>query len=447
MKRIAITLLALIWCPQAVGREIVAAEGWSLDVAGDIKSFTFSAFPYEWSLVPDEELEAFGMEPMPLMPEDPMAQGALDGRLKAELELGDHVSVSAHARSAASYYSQALEAGAISLGSGGGGYDQVVDMAWEPVDAPNYMVEGRVDRLAAKISVPHLDVTIGRQPISFGSSWIFTPMDLVAPFSPTDIDTEYKPGIDAARVDAFFGMAGQITAVAAYAGDWSPEGTVLAMHAANTFGITDVGLFAAYNRAEPVFGLDMASSIGPVGLHGEGTVTLPPEDTGEDPFLRAAFGANWMPLEDLSIMAELYWQSVGGADSGEYLGVYGSERFARGELWAAGRYYAALTAGYQLTPLVGVSAFSVVNLSDPSAMIGPSLSWSVAENAELAMGAFFGAGERPHDVALTMDDVAGVTTEDEYEAVLEEIMLERTDVGSEFGMIPSVGYAQIKLYF
>ena len=446
MIRSLLILAGLGFSSSAVAAPVVDAEGWSLDLAGDIKSFTFTAFPYDWYLVPDEDLEAFGMEPMPLMPEDPMAQGALDGRLKLRLDIGDHFTIDAHARSAASYYSQALEAGAISLGGSGGGYDEVVDMSWAPVDAPNYLLEGRMDRLAARVSIPHLDITLGRQPVSFGSSWIFTPMDLVAPFSPTDIDTEYRPGVDAARVDAYFGMAGKLSAVAAYAGGWDLDGTVLALHGGGTIGITDVGGLVSMNRGEPVFGLNVASSIGAVGIQGEATLTLPPDDD-EDPFVRAALGANWMPLEDLSLMGELYYQSFGGADSTEYLGVYSTERFARGEVWSAGRYYAALTAGYQLTPLVGISAFSVINLADPSAMIGPSLSWSVADNAELSLGAFFGAGERPKDIELTMDDVAGVTDEDEYEQVLEDIMLERTDVGSEFGMIPSVAFAQIKLYF
>jgi hypothetical protein len=444
MKRLLMVTAGLTLGTSAAATPVVDAERWSLDLSGDVKSFTFTAFPYEWSLVPDEDLQAFGMEPVPLMPEDPMAQGALDGRLKAQLRVGEHLSVSAHARTAASHYSQALEAGAISLGAGGGGYDQVVDMSWAPVDAPNYMLEGRVDRLAARLSIPHLDITIGRQPVSFGSSWIFTPMDLVAPFSPTDIDTEYRPGVDAARVDAFLGMAGRITAVAAYAGAWDLDGSILALHGGGTLGITDIGGLVAMNRGEPVFGLNLASSIGAVGIQGEATLTLPQD---EDAFGRASLGASWMPLEDLSLMGELYWQSFGGADSSEYLGVYSSERFARGEVWAAGRYYAALTAGYQLTPLVGISAFGVVNLADPSAMIGPSLSWSAAQNAELSVGAFFGAGERPHDIELTMDDVAGVTDEAEYEQVLEDILLERTDVGSEFGMIPTVAFAQIKLYF
>jgi len=446
MKRTLFILSLLVASPTVLARPIVERDTWSIDLAGDVKSFTFTAFPYDWYLTPDEDLEALGMEPIPLMPEDPMAQGALDGRLKAKLVIGDHFSLTTHARSAASYYSQALEAGAISLGASGGGYDQVVDMSWTPVDAPNYMVEGRVDRLAAKVSIPHLDITLGRQPVSFGSSWVFTPMDLVAPFSPTDIDTEYKPGVDAARVDAYFGMAGQVTAVAAYAGDWSADGMVFALHAGSTVGVTDLGVFASLNRSEPVFGLDLASSIGPVGLHGEGTVTLPVDDA-EDPFVRAAFGANWMPIADLSLMGELYYQSFGGEGSGDYLGVYSSERFSRGEVWAAGRYYGALTASYQLTPLVGASVFCVVNLADPSAMIGPTLAWSAAENTELSIGAFFGAGERPHDIELTMDDMAGVTDEDQYEQVLEDILADRTDVGSEFGMIPSVAFAQIKLYF
>ncbi len=450
-RQLAVLAATALLCPSAFALPVVETEPFTLDVAGDIKSFTFTAFPYEWYLLPDETLETLGMEQEPLMPEDPMAQGALDGRLKVAMRFGEHVSLVAHARSAASYYSQALEAGAISLGSGGEGKAQVVDMSWQPVDAPNYVVEGRVDRLVAKVSVPHLDLSVGRQPVSFGSSMVFTPMDLVAPFSPTDIDTEYKPGVDAVRVDGYFGMGGQVSAVVAYAGGWTWDRSIVALHGQYTLGITDIGLLAAYNHAEPVFGINAAGSIGAVGWQGEGTLTLPADDD-EDPFVRASLGAFYSFYEGPSITAELYYQSFGGADATEYLTVYDSARFARGEVWAAGRYYGALSVSYELTPLVNIATFGVVNLADPSAMIGPSVVWSAAQNCDLVAGAFFGAGERPHDVEIFAEDFQDedgtwIVDEQELEAIYEDVLAERTDLGSEFGMIPAVAYVQMKMYF
>jgi len=429
----------------AAARTLVDTNRWQFDLSGDLKTFSYTAFPYDWYVVPDDDLAAMGMEPVPLMPEDPLAMGALDGRLKAGLQIGSHVSLDAQVRTGASYASQTLSAGAISLGTGARARDEVVKLSWQPVDAPDFGVEGRVDRLAARLSVPHLDVTLGRQAVSFGSAWIFTPMDLVAPFSPTDIDTEYKPGVDAVRVDGFVGTAGQVSAVAAWAGAWSLEGAVLALHGGWTFGVTDVGLFAAAHRAEPVLGLDARGSLGTTGWHGEATVTLP---EAEDPFVRAVLGADHVWDIGLTAMGEVYLQTFGAADPGGYLEVYASERFARGEVWAAGRWYAAGSLSWEIDPLVHAGAFAVVNLADPSAMLGPSLSWSAAQNAEVAAGAFVGIGRRPADIPVRMEDLYGDDGEPiTDEEVLMERLLEGAEVGSEFGMVPTVGYVEVKLYF
>ena len=52
-------------------------------------------------------------------------------------------------------------------------------------------------RLYIKGSIGPVDLQIGRQPISFGNGFVFSPLDLVQPFSFATIDNEYKPGIDA----------------------------------------------------------------------------------------------------------------------------------------------------------------------------------------------------------------------------------------------------------
>jgi len=181
----AATGLAMSCAPTlARATPVLEGERGSLDIGGDLKSFFHSVHPYSWELVYPEEVAAFtGEERVALMPEEAIAQGALDGRLKIEGRLGEHLRLSAHARSAGTVYSQPLEAGFFALGSSGG-TPEAVDMSWEPIDDSGYRFEGRVDRLNAVISIPHLDLTLGRQPVSFGSTFFFNPMDLVAPFSP-----------------------------------------------------------------------------------------------------------------------------------------------------------------------------------------------------------------------------------------------------------------------
>src|SRR5690606_33009553 len=118
-----------------------------------------------------------------------------------------------------------LEGAAVALPGSGAGVGltapELVDLTWE-LEEDAAVLRGRTDRLWVRGTFGRTDVTVGRQPVSFGTGVLFTPLDLVAPFHPATIDQEYKPGVDAARVDTYLGVAGALTAVAAWAGGDDP---------------------------------------------------------------------------------------------------------------------------------------------------------------------------------------------------------------------------------
>ncbi len=402
-----------------------------VDLGGHVKTFSIAVIPYDHLLMPD----------------DPLGMAVLDARLRLEgskgdwLRFGFHEQVTLDLQSAP--FATAL-APAAPGGGGDGGVPEAADMSWTGVDADLFHLGGRVDRAWVTLRAPHLDITLGRQPLSFGNAFFFTPMDLVAPFSPTVIDREYKPGIDAIRADAFIGMSTRVTAVAAYAGGWDRDGTILAAHGVFTVRITDVGLFAGRVHGDAVLGADASSAIGPVGVRAEGTVTWPADDD-EDPFVRAVVGADHSTAWGLSLMAEVYYQSVGRSDPDDYLEMATSERFTRGELWALGQWYAALNASYELTPLVILSLAAVANLGDPSLLLAPGLAWSIAGNADLSVGAYVGVGERPGDVDPDDPELWGPKVP--LNPPTEEDILAAIPVRSEFGLTPSMVFVQVSAYF
>ena len=71
------------------------------------------------------------------------------------------------------------------------------------------------------------------------------------------------------------------------------------------------------------------------------------------------------------------------------------------------------------------SVFAVVNLEDQSALVGPTVSWSVGENTTVASGAYVGLGERP--------DRQG--------------MFAMPEIPSELGMIPTTLFLSMASYF
>ena len=143
-------------------------------------------------------------------------------------------------------------------------------LSWTAIDAERHQLRGRTDRLSLTFRAPSLDITLGRQAISFGTGRIFTPFDLVAPFSPAVLDSQYKPGIDALRVDGYIGMSGQHQRGgrllwARARGRWGLEELVLAGHGGFTVGVFDLTFLAGGLPARPGAGLRLRGRHRPGG--------------------------------------------------------------------------------------------------------------------------------------------------------------------------------------
>ena len=147
---------------------------------------------------------------------------------------------------------------------------EVIELSWTGFeDDENFSLQGQSDRALIKASLGSTDILwVGKH--FFGHGMFFNPMDLVQPFFFATIDAEYKLGIDAIRIDQYFGMSSQLTGVVAYAGEWDKEGLVGVLNGNTTIGWTDV-LILGMIRGDFVAGTGLATSIGAV----ESTVILP----------------------------------------------------------------------------------------------------------------------------------------------------------------------------
>ena len=408
--------------------------------SGHVKSFAVATFPYDHVLMPDA----------------PMAQAYLDARLNLGVDVGQVFRFEvAHAVTA--FIGQSQSSSMSFTGTGVGlQAPEVVDLTWTAFDqdmcdtleelaededysctaSDTLTLRGRTDRLLARFTLPGLDVTVGRQPITFGNGLFFTPLDLVAPFTPAVIDTEYKPGVDAVRVDVYPTFSSKITVAAAYAGDWDWRGLALALYGQATVGVTDVGLFLGEVRATHVIGATTVSSIGPVGIRADAAVSIPHEERDEDPFFRGTVGADWRPTDTTTLSGEFYLQTLGDTDPNELLVTMTGERFTDGEVWLGGIAYLGLSVSQEITPTLFASVGIFGNLTDPSAFVAPSLSWSIAANADLAFGGYFGLGERPDEVDVL--DLVGLSEDDALRAL---------GINSEFGFYPGVMFLQVRTYF
>jgi hypothetical protein len=83
----------------------------------------------------------------------------------------------------------------------------------------------------------------------------------------------------------------------------------------------------------------------------------------------------------------------------------------------------------QITPLLTASSEALLNLSDPSVFLAPSLEYNIAQNIYIAAGAYVGIGRRPEFI-IAADPGSN-----------------RVDFRSEFGSYPDTYYGSFRIYF
>lgn len=131
-----------------------------------------------------------------------------------------------------------------------------------------------IDRLVYKQRFNKLSIAVGRQPVDFGSGRFWQPLNVFGAFAPTDLDTDYKPGIDAARFDWFPSDFSSLTAMYAFSPDDNAieKNTNAALHYRSSVGEqSEYALLAASIIDYQVIGVSFESSWAGMGWRIEGT--------------------------------------------------------------------------------------------------------------------------------------------------------------------------------
>ena len=252
-----------------------------------------------------------------------------------------------------------------------------------------------IDRLSIAYTAPDFVIRIGRQALSWGSGFVFRPMDLFDPFAPNATDTEYKPGTDMIYTQWLFadGSDAQFIVVprsAQAGGQLSTNASSIALHLhMSMFGHQTTWLLARDHG-------DWVGAFGVNGALGEATWNLELEPT----FLRVgpvrvsalANISDAMTLfnRNATVFAEYFHNGFGVASGANYdLASLPPDligRLARGQLFNSRRDYLAGGLTLEVDPLLNLSPSVIVNLNDDSAYGLVSGSYSLSDSLNLIAG-------------------------------------------------------------
>jgi hypothetical protein len=250
----------------------------------------------------------------------------------------------------------------------------------------------RLDRLWLGYSSEKAVIRIGRQALSWGNGLFYAPMDLVNPFDPETIDTEYKAGDDMLYAQYLRDSGDDVQSAVvirrnAVSGDVESDVATYAVKYHGFAGELEYDVLVAESYADTVLGLGLGRSIG--GAHwGSDLVET---DTDNDTFVQFVTNLSYswtVKGKNMSGAIEYHYNGFGQSD-GRYDPLSLAQqpellaRIARGQMFTLGRHYLAGSVMVEMTPLWSVTPVLLANVGDPSALLQLTTNYSLGDNLTL----------------------------------------------------------------
>ncbi|UCG20455.1 MAG: hypothetical protein JSU80_12105 [Deltaproteobacteria bacterium] len=318
-----------------------------------------------------------------------------------------------------------------------------LDATWDWYESSKSLASLWLDRFNLKAALANADITVGRQPITFGKAYFWNPLDIFLPFDPRQFDRDYKAGVDALRMDIPLGSFTGINLISVagreldYSGNYVDDGTLnaswygsaLLARTFTTFQGWDMALQGGKVYSGYQLGGGLVGEIGPVETRAEAAyfwaqdsepLPFPLEgDLVEDSFT-GVLGFGHRFENTLTLEIEHFYNGAGDSNDLDASFV----RFGSGNILQMSRNLTGFLISYEFEPIITGQFTALYSWDDPSAQIQPIITWSPSNNTELILGASINFGDRP-----TRDSSGQVK------------------IRSEFGTFPDFYFMQFKLYF
>lgn len=250
-------------------------------------------------------------------------------------------------------------------------------LSWEISASGNQQSYHRFDRLHARYQGDKVTLKLGRQAVTWGNGSFFNPMDVLNPFDPLAIDSEYKNGADMLYGQYLFDsgsdLQGLVVVRRNQVGQVDSEEFSQALHYHQFIESGELSVLVAQHYDDQILGLGWSSPLGDAVWQSDLTFT----DTNDDDFISFVSGVSysWVAFDKNFSGAMEYFHSGAGlsGDSYQLDDVAANEalalRLERGELFTLGKDYLAANVTVELHPLFNFSTNAVANLHDHSLML------------------------------------------------------------------------------
>jgi len=277
---------------------------------------------------------------------------------------------------------------------------RMLDLTWELEDGARHRTYHRFDRLAVSYRNNTIGVTVGRQAVSWGSGLVFQPLDLFAPFAPTTVDRDYKPGEDLVLIDRLNADGSDVQLLGVFRrdenGDRSMSQASFGAKWHAYVGEHEFELIAGRHYRDRVYGASFRAPLG-TALFRLDLLATDLDGGGSDvsavanlDYSFVAAARNWYAFVE-------YFHNGFGMRGGQVDLTRVSEalrlRLARGEVFNLQRDYTAVGVSVEWHPLVTQTATLITNLQDGSSLVQTEVGFEPSDRAHFDAGVIASLGD------------------------------------------------------
>ncbi len=259
----------------------------------------------------------------------------------------------------------------------------------------DYILYHRLDRLNLTLQPEWGLVRIGRQAVTWGNGLLFNPMDLINPFSPTDIERDYKIGDDMVFMQVTSQERGDFQWLYLVRRDpddnetkWDVASLAGKLHF--SVGTTEFDVMGGHHYEDEVIGIGSVGYLSEAAWRFDAVYTFlnPKSDNNDYLSLVANMDYSWTWWnKNFYGFIEFYYNGLGKDDPSEAFSDSDIlERLDRGELFTLGKTYLGAFIQIELHPLVNLFLTSINNVADPSGLLQPRAVWDITQDLQLTLG-------------------------------------------------------------
>ena len=324
------------------------------------------------------------------------------------------------------------------LGLGGNVLSQIGSVPWRiaPLnwqivrDEDAFEWRHEIDRAQVTWQPPWGTVSLGRQAIGYGRGVLFSAVDVFSPFSPVEVDREWRRGVDAFRIEYRTTPLSSLEVTAVFGEGW--DDSALLGRFRGYVGEIDGEIIIGKRGRDAMFAATFSSVLGDAAVHGEAAVFNTPEKQpegglfGKDDLVgKLVLGASYTFNigNGLTLLGEYHYSGFGVKNARDVikraLDSNLVERYLRGDSQILGQHAVALQMMYPLNNTLTGTFMILGSPVDGSGLASPTLVWAASQNTTLTLSAFVPWGATPKHGRLR----------------------------SEYGSSPASIFGQVSIYF